>query len=65
MVFARGTLIGVPRTTIPVPAADTVYQDAINASATSIMEPADQPDGERRGALQDRFGNKWYISSPR
>ena len=43
---------------------DAVYQHALDAGATSIMEPADQPDGERRAGVQDPFGNQWYIGAP-
>ncbi|GAC1360152.1 MAG: VOC family protein [Ktedonobacteraceae bacterium] len=43
---------------------DAVYKHALQAGATSIMEPADQPDGERRAGVQDAFGNQWYIGAP-
>jgi uncharacterized glyoxalase superfamily protein PhnB len=33
------------------------------AGATSIMEPIDQPYGDRNGAVKDVFGNQWYIST--
>ena len=43
---------------------DAVYKHALQAGATSIMEPADQNDGERRAGVKDMFGNQWYISEP-
>lgn len=46
-----------------VPDVDTVYQRALHAGATSIMKPADQPDGDRRSGVQDAFGNQWYIAT--
>lgn len=47
-----------------VPDVDEAYQRAVNAGATSLFEPADQPYGERSGAVQDPFGNRWYIATP-
>ncbi len=43
---------------------DGVYNRALAAGATSIMEPADQPDGERRAGVKDPFGNQWYMGAP-
>ncbi len=41
---------------------DAVYQSALDAGATSIIEPADGMFGEERGAgVRDPFGNDWYI----
>jgi uncharacterized glyoxalase superfamily protein PhnB len=40
---------------------DAVYRRALAAGATSIHEPADQPYGDRVGAVKDVFGNQWYI----
>ncbi|MCB0192418.1 MAG: VOC family protein [Anaerolineae bacterium] len=42
---------------------DAVYQSALQAGATSIMEPADQFYGDRMGAVQDAFGNQWWIAT--
>lgn len=42
---------------------DAAYQSAIEAGATSLMEPADGLFGEARGAgVQDPFGNEWYMA---
>lgn len=42
---------------------DAVYRLAIGAGAKSIAEPADQPYGDRSGALEDAWGNEWYIAT--
>ncbi len=46
-----------------VPDADAVYRRALAAGAKSIQEPADQPYGDRNGAVTDSFGNTWYIAT--
>ena len=46
-----------------VPDCDAVYQRALQAGATSISEPVDQPYGDRSGAVKDAFGNQWYIAT--
>ncbi len=43
---------------------DNIYKRALDAGATSIMEPATQDDGERRAGVRDTFGNQWYIGEP-
>jgi PhnB protein len=55
----------------PMPAAiylymdevDPVYKRALQAGATSIMEPADQPYGDRLAGVKDPFSNVWYIAT--
>lgn len=42
---------------------DALYQQAMAAGATSIMEPSDQPYG-RVGGVQDAEGNQWFFSRP-
>lgn len=42
---------------------DAVYRRALGAGATTLEEPADQPDGDRRAGVKDRFGNQWYIAT--
>jgi PhnB protein len=42
--------------------ADETYRKAIEAGATSIMKPSDQPYG-RSGGVEDEFGNTWWITS--
>ena len=42
---------------------DATYQKALDAGATSIMEPADQFYGDRTGGVRDPFGNEWWIGT--
>ena len=46
-----------------VPHCDAVYLRALQAGATSISEPVDQPYGDRSGGVKDAFGNQWYIAT--
>ncbi len=43
--------------------ADAVYQRALQAGATSMMEPADQFYGDRNGGVKDPCGNQWWIAT--
>jgi uncharacterized glyoxalase superfamily protein PhnB len=45
--------------------ADATYRRAIQAGARSIEEPADMPYGDRRGMVEDRWGNTWQIATYR
>ena len=47
-----------------VPDVDEAYKRGLEAGATSLFAPADQPYGERSGAVQDPSGNRWYIATP-
>lgn len=42
--------------------ADTTYQKALDAGATSVMGLSDQDYGRTCG-VQDPFGNVWWITS--
>ncbi|WP_213286308.1 glyoxalase/bleomycin resistance/extradiol dioxygenase family protein [Bradyrhizobium sp. sGM-13] len=46
-----------------VPNVDAVYQKALKAGATSLMEPADQFYGDRSGGVKDPAGNSWHIGT--
>jgi PhnB protein len=46
-----------------VPDADAVYRRALEAGATSLYAPTDQPYGDREGGVRDGFGNVWYIAT--
>lgn len=46
-----------------VPDVDALYQRAINAGATSMSAPTDQPYGDRSAGVKDAFGNQWYIAT--
>ena len=42
---------------------DAIYKRALDAGATSIMEPADQFYGDRSAGVRDQFGNHWWIAT--
>ena len=42
---------------------DTTYKRALEAGATSIMQPTDQFYGDRSANIKDQFGNHWYIAT--
>ncbi len=46
-----------------VPDCDAVYERALAAGATSIMEPADQFYGDRGAGVTDPCGNIWWIGT--
>ncbi|MGA7613750.1 MAG: VOC family protein [Thermoanaerobaculia bacterium] len=45
--------------------ADAAYTRAIDAGAKSLMAPADQFYGDREAAVEDRWGNQWYVATRR
>lgn len=42
---------------------DAVYRRAIEAGATSLMEPADMYYGDRNAGVEDVGGNWWWIAT--
>jgi uncharacterized glyoxalase superfamily protein PhnB len=42
---------------------DAVYQRALGAGGTSVMEPADQFYGDRNAGVRDPSGNIWWIGT--
>jgi PhnB protein len=46
-----------------VPDTDAMFQQAIAAGATSIMEPVDMFWGDRTSRIRDPFGHEWSIST--
>jgi len=42
---------------------DTTYQRALEAGAVSLEDPTDVPYGDRRGMVQDPYGNVWQIAT--
>lgn len=42
---------------------DAVYQRALAAGATSLMEPANQFYGDRNAGITDPSGNQWFIAT--
>lgn len=43
--------------------ADATYRRAIDAGAESLEDPRDQPYGDRRAMVQDRWNNIWQIAT--
>ena len=43
--------------------ADRLYQRALAAGATSLMEPMDAFWGDRMGGIKDSSGNCWWIAT--
>jgi PhnB protein len=41
---------------------DSYYERSLAAGATSLMPPANLPDGRRCG-VEDAFGNKWFFGA--
>ena len=46
-----------------VPDTDVAYKRALQAGATSLMEPADQLYGDRNAGVKDPTGNYWWIGT--
>ena len=42
---------------------DATYKRALDAGATSVMEPADQFYGDRNAGVKDASGNMWWIAT--
>lgn len=42
---------------------DALYKRALEAGATSVMEPADQFYGDRNAGVKDASGNIWWIGT--
>lgn len=43
--------------------ADAVYHRALEAGATVLHKPVDQPYGDREASVKDLAGNHWYIAT--
>ncbi|NJN17228.1 MAG: VOC family protein [Oscillochloris sp.] len=43
--------------------ADATYRRALAAGGSSLQEPSESGDGDRRAGVGDRFGNQWWIST--
>lgn len=43
--------------------ADEAYQRALKGGARSLEEPADMHYGDRRGMVEDKWGNTWQIAT--
>lgn len=42
---------------------DAMYRRALQAGATSTMEPEDKFYGDRNAGVRDSFGNMWWIAT--
>ena len=40
---------------------DKMAKQAVDAGATILMEPTNQPHGERQCRLRDPFGHEWLL----
>ncbi len=47
-----------------VPDADATYRRALDAGATSLLVPTDQPYGDRNAWVLDPQGHTWFIATP-
>jgi PhnB protein len=64
-------MVSEPGVRLPFPAflyvyvedADATYGRALEAGAVSLEEMRDTPYGDRRGMVQDPFGNVWQIAT--
>jgi uncharacterized glyoxalase superfamily protein PhnB len=46
-----------------VPDVDAAYARALAAGGTSVQEPAQRGDPDRRGGVTDATGNTWWIAT--
>jgi uncharacterized glyoxalase superfamily protein PhnB len=46
-----------------VPDVDQTYRRALAAGATSVQEPAQQGDEDKRGGVKDAGGTTWWIAT--
>lgn len=47
---------------LQVAAVDELFARAVDAGATALAEPEDQPHGARHGTIVDPFGHRWMLS---
>jgi uncharacterized glyoxalase superfamily protein PhnB len=46
-----------------VPDVDETYRRALEAGATSLQEPVQKDDEDKRGGVKDAGGTTWWIST--
>ena len=42
---------------------DKIHRRGLDAGAISLEAPSDMPYGDRRGMVQDEWGNAWQIAT--
>ena len=42
---------------------DAVFSKALRAGASALIEPAEQPWGDRVGGFHDPFDNRWWVAT--
>lgn len=63
---AHGPYQPMPMATyLYVPDVDATYRRALDAGATSMLVPTDQPYGDRNAWVRDAEGYTWYIATPK
>src|ERR1700687_163981 len=66
MVSGLGPREGMPAFLyLYVDDSGATYRHAGRAGAQSLEEPSNTPYGDRRGMVQDRWGNVWQIATPK
>lgn len=48
---------------IYVPDVDVTYKRALEAGATSLQEPIQKDDPDKRGGFKDPIGTSWWIAT--
>jgi PhnB protein len=46
-----------------VPDVDATYQRALQAGATSVQEPINKEDADKRGGFQEPGGTTWWVAT--
>jgi PhnB protein len=46
-----------------VPDVDATYQRSLDAGATSVQEPVQKDDEDKRGGVRDAGGTTWWIAT--
>ena len=46
-----------------VPDVDSVFRNAVAAGAVSILDPMEQPWGDRVAGFHDLFDNRWWVAT--
>lgn len=69
VVMLGGARTGVPRDQphlhVYVPDVDATYQKALAQGATSVQEPVQKADADKRGGVRDANGVTWWVATQR